>query len=430
MGFNQDEMLNNWTPWCNSNCLAAFLLLENDPQRREAAVAKTMRSLDNYIDQLHLDGGCDEGPKYWTYAGGTLFDCLELLYGASGGKIDVYNEPLIQQIGRYLYKVFIDDCFYVNFADSSPKVEIPAELVYRYGIRIGDSKLSGLGAMALQKRRECSTVLDFANMFRMLPALFNYSEVEDHVGDNPLVQDGWLDGIQVMMAREQDGSSKGLYFAAKGGHNDESHNHNDIGQFIVYCDGAPMVIDPGVMTYTAKSFFGERYTIWTTQSAYHNVPIVNGVQQLNGRQYQADEVRYHQEDTMASITMDIACAYPDSTGIKSWIRSMSFIRDSHPCIEIKDNFQLKHVTDDITLILMTPYPPQCEENGSLVLQDDNYHAVKIQYNDEMFAVSTEKIPIDDDPMRVVWGDQIYGVKLKTINAIDHGECVIKISQIS
>ncbi|GMA62584.1 heparinase II/III-family protein [Alicyclobacillus fastidiosus] len=428
MGFNQERMLNNWNPWCNSNCLAAFLLLEDDPQRREAAVVKTMRSLDNYIDRLHSDGGCEEGPKYWTFAGGALFDCLELLYGVSGGKIDVYNEPLIQQIGRYLYKAFIDDCFYVNFADSSPKVDIPAELVYRYGIRIGDSKLSGLGAMALKKKRERSTVLDFANMFRMLPALFNYSKVEDHVGDNPLVRDAWLDGIQVIVAREQHGSSKGLYLAAKGGHNDESHNHNDIGQFIVYCDGSPMVIDPGVMTYTAKSFFSERYTIWATQSAYHNLPIVNGVQQLNGRQYQAYEVRYHQEDTIASITMNIAGAYPDSAGIKSWIRSASFIRDSHPCIEIKDNFQLKRVTDDITLILMTPYSPQSEGNGSIVLQDDHYHTVRIQYNGEMLEVSSEKIPIEDEAMREIWGDQIYRIKLKTIKAIDHGECVLKISQ--
>ncbi|SDO42496.1 Heparinase II/III-like protein [Paenibacillus sp. yr247] len=430
MGFNQERMLNNWNPWCNSNCLSAFLLLEDDPQRREAAVVKAIRSLDSYIQRLHSDGGCEEGPKYWIFAGGTLFDCLELLYGVSGGKIDVYQEPLIQQIGRYIYKAFIDDSFYANFADSSAKVHIPAELTYRYGRRIEDARLSGLGAMVLKKKREEATNVEFPAMFRLLPALFNYTEILHYTGESPYIRDAWLDGIQVMVAREQEGSSKGLYLAAKGGHNDESHNHNDIGQFIVYCDGSPMIIDPGVVTYTSKSFFSERYTIWAMQSAYHNLPIVNGVQQLDGRQYKAYDVNYHQEDTIASLSMDIAGAYPDSAEIKSWMRSISLIRDSHSCIEIKDNFQLQRATDDISLILMTPYSPQIESTGSIVLQDENHNKVIIQYNGELFAVSTDKISLEDEVMRDIWGDQLYRIKLRTITAIDQAECIIKISNLT
>lgn len=428
MGFNQERMLNNWNPWCNSNCLSAFLLLEDDPQRREAAVVKTMRSLDNYIQRLHSDGGCEEGPKYWIFAGGTFFDCLELLYGVSGGKIDVYQEPLIQQIGRYIYKVLINDSFYANFADSSAKVQIPAELTYRYGRRIEDARLSGLGSMVQKKKREEATNVEFSAMFRLLPALFNYTEIEHYTGESPYIRDAWLDGIQVMAAREQEGSSRGLYLAAKGGHNGESHNHNDIGQFIVYCEGSPMIIDPGVVTYTSKSFFTERYTIWAMQSAYHNLPIVNGVQQLDGRQYKADDVYYHQEDTLASLSMNIAGAYPESAEIKSWIRSISLIRDSHPYIEIKDNFQLQRSTDDITLILMTPHTPQIEGTGSIVLKDENHNKVIIRYDAEMFVVSTDKISLEDEAMRDVWGDQVYRIKLKITTAIDQAECIINISK--
>ncbi|MCZ8517751.1 heparinase II/III family protein [Paenibacillus filicis] len=428
MGFNQERMLNNWNPWCNSNCLSAFLLLEDDPQRREAAVVKTMQSLDNYIQRLHLDGGCEEGPKYWVYAAGTLFDCLELLYGVSGGKIDVYQEPLIQQIGRYIYKAYIDESFYANFADSSAKVHIPAELIYRFGRRIEDARLSGLGAMVQKKKREGATDLEFSSMFRLLPALFNYTEIEHYTGESPYIRDAWFDGIQVMAAREQEGSSKGLYLAAKGGHNDESHNHNDIGQFIVYCDGSPMIIDPGVGTYTSKSFFKERYTIWTMQSAYHNLPIVNGVQQLEGKQYKATDVHYHKEDKLGSLSMNIAAAYPHSAEIKSWIRSISLHRDSYPCIEIKDSFQLKRVTDDIALILMTPHPPQIEVTGSIVLQDQDHNKVIIRYNGEMFVVSSDKKSLEDEVMREVWGDQLYRIKLKTITAMDQADCIIKISK--
>lgn len=429
MGFKEEKMLNNWNPWCNSNCLCAFLLLEEDPHRRLTAVEKVVRSLENYIQRLPSDGGCEEGPKYWMYAGGKLFDCLELLYGASGEKIDIYQEPLIKQIGGYLYKAFIDGSFYANFADSSANVHIPAVLAYRFGRRIGDARLSELGSMVLKKNREEETTEEFASMFRILPALFKYSEIENYTGESPYIRDAWLDGIQMMAAREQEGSSKGLYLAAKGGHNAESHNHNDIGSFIVYCDGAPMIIDPGVLTYTSKSFFSERYTIWAMQSAYHNVPIVNGVQQKDGRQYKAHNINYHQEDTLSCLSMNISGAYPETSNINSWIRSISLIRDSHPCIEIKDNFQLKSDTDDIKLILMTPHVPQVEETGSIVLQHKNCSKVIIEYSVEIFKVSTDTILLEDQVMRDVWGNELYRINLKAITPINHGEYIIRISKL-
>ena len=55
------------------------------------------------------DGGCDEGPGYWGRAGASLLDCLELLYSATDGQVNVYDEPLIQEIGRFIYRVHIAD---------------------------------------------------------------------------------------------------------------------------------------------------------------------------------------------------------------------------------------------------------------------------------------------------------------------------------
>jgi len=429
MGFNQEKMLNNWNPWCNSNCLAAFLLLEDDPDRREAAVMKAMSSLDQYIQRLHSDGGCEEGPKYWMYAGGALFDCLELLYGVSDGKVDVYQESKIQQIGRYIYKAFIDDSYFVNFADSPAHVHIPAELTYRYGLRIGDENLCGLGAMVQKKKQEEATVVEFLPMFRLLSALFNYSKVEHDHGESPYIRDAWLDGIQMMVAREQEGSSEGFFLAAKSGHNGESHNHNDIGHFVVYYNGAPLIVDPGLMTYTSKSFFSERYTLWAMQSGYHNLPIVNGIQQMNGSEYRADEVEYNLEDKVASLSMNIAGAYPDSAGMKSWVRTISLIRDSSPYIEIRDNFLLHQAADEITLILMTARPPQVQENGNFVMLADDHNRVEIQYNSELYTGSIETIPLDDEVMRTVWGDELYRIMLKITTPADQSECLVRIRKL-
>jgi hypothetical protein len=91
---------------------------------------------------------------------------------------------------------------------------------------------------------------------------------------------------------------------------------------------------------------------------------------------------------------------------------------------------LQRATDDITLILMTPHSPLIESRGSIVLQDENHNMVIIQYNGELFAVSTDKISLEDEVMRDVWGDQLYRIKFRTITAVDQAECIIKISNLT
>ena len=88
------------------------------------------------------------------------------------------------------------------------------------------------------------------------------------------MREAWFAGIQVMAARMQAGSSKGLYLSAKGGHNGESHNHNDVGSFLVYCDGKPVVVDIGLGVYEKNTFNERRYEILQMQSLYHNLPAI------------------------------------------------------------------------------------------------------------------------------------------------------------
>lgn len=86
---------NNWDPWICSNWLTAALLLEQDPKRRNAAVAKAVLCLDNFLNGYADDGGCDEGPSYWGRAGASLFDCLDLLHAASGGALNALDRKSV-----------------------------------------------------------------------------------------------------------------------------------------------------------------------------------------------------------------------------------------------------------------------------------------------------------------------------------------------
>lgn len=144
----------------------------------------------------------------------------------------------------------------------------------------------GLGAY-FNTQRDASQKAGGDSIARVLPALLFRSEREGVEAYQPLPRDAWLSEIQVMTARDKAGSADGFYVAAKGGHNLESHNHNDVGHYIVYIDGNPVIIDTGVGPYTGKTFGAQRYEIWTMQSAYHSLPTIDGVMQRNGSEFAA-----------------------------------------------------------------------------------------------------------------------------------------------
>ena len=59
-------------------------------------------------------------------------------------------------------------------------------------------------------------------------------------------QDTLLPDLQVRIIRRN-----GWTLCIKGGHNGESHNHNDVGSLMVYVDGHPLLVDAGNIVHAA-----------------------------------------------------------------------------------------------------------------------------------------------------------------------------------
>ncbi len=414
MGFIPFITINNWNPWVNSNWLAAILLTEKKPGRRIQAIEKIMRSLDAFIDSYPDDGGCDEGPNYWGRAAASLFDCLELLYLASNGRIQLYDRPLIREMARFIYRVHIGYDYYVNFADAAAIVYPEPDLVFRFGQRIGDELMQGFAGDLVSRRREPRALLS-SSIGRQLPAIFNYEALMAAEAQPPLPRDVWLPGNQVMVARSQTGSSDGLFVAAMGGHNAESHNHNDVGNFIVYMNGVPMIIDVGVESYTRKTFSPQRYEIWTMQSAYHNLPTINGVMQKDGRQYAARDVQYSSNDSFAQLQLNIAGAYPPEAGINDWVRTIRLDRGQQ--VVVTDAFELSQPTDNVQFTLMTAAEPELVAPGQIQLRNTVAHGsaqLQIYFDPNKLKAELEIIRIEDDNLKRIWGQQIHRILLKSI----------------
>jgi hypothetical protein len=430
---------NNWNPWINSNVLAATLLVEKDETRRLDLVHKVLRCLDNYLVPYPSDGSCDEGPSYWGHAGASLFDNLELLYSATGGRFNLYQDSVIQEIGRFIYRAHISDDYFVNIGDCDARLNIDRDLVFRYGRRIKDKKMESLATYGLTEGELFDTEKSFRSLGRMLHKLFNLSNILTVKSVSPpLLGDVWLgdEDMQMMAARDREGSSKGLYVACWAGHNGQSHNHNDVGNFIIFVDGRPFIVDVGKPTYARKTFSADRYEIWPMQSAYHNLPTVNSVMQEAGRRYAARNVQYRSNEDYAQLRMDIASAYPEEAGVKVWFRTVRLNRGNplgdalRRDIQVIDSFELKEKSRGIIQNLITPCQIIRGKPGILVLRDSEKQTeLSLQYDSDKLSVQTEAIPLDDDRLVSIWGPRLYRILLRPKSAAKRDTWILQFSKM-
>lgn len=425
---------NNWNPWISSNWLTSALLMERDEARRLAAVHGVIGSLDRFLSAYAEDGGCDEGPSYWFRAGASLFDCLELLYSATGGRFDVYSDPQVQNVGKYIYRVHIAGDYYFNYADASVRnhsggpakrsggISTSGDLVFRYGRRIRDAKLQALGASIVRGSGD--------SIGRTLPALFDLIVFRAAPQAPPLVRDAWLPGIQVMAARRREGSAEGLYLAAQGGHNaNRNHNHNDVGNFIVYADGEPAIVDVGIVEYEAKTFGSGRYDIPAMQSAYHNLPTIDGVMQGTGREFEATEVAYRATDAAAELALNIEKAYPAAAGVASWRRNLRLDRARNE-VHLQDRWSLNRSAGRIQWTLMTPAHATVAGQGKLVLAGNASGGprVEILYDGMGITPTIEEMALEDRTLKSSWGGGLRRILLTMERPSMSGELNVRFRQ--
>jgi hypothetical protein len=416
MGLKNNSPVNNWNPWINSNVLTCTLLLDQDAARRAQLTHKILTSLDRFLDSYHEDGGCDEGPGYWSRAGASLFENLDLVRSAGGGAIDYFDVPLVRQIGAYIYRAQIAGDWFVNFADAPARVHPDGSLVYRYGKAVQDRDMMAFGASLAR-----GGAVSLESFGRALPSLFGRVELSKAGARDPLVREAWMPGIGVAAARVKAGSAEGFYFAAQGGHNAESHNHNDVGNFVVYHDGEPVLIDVGVETYTAKTFSAKRYEIWTMQSAYHNLPTINGVMQAAGRQYAARDVTFRSAGASAEFAAEIAAAYPKEAGVAKWARTIGLDRTKN-AISITDRYTL-NAAGGIEMSLMTPLVVKQEGPRQLL-----FGKVQLTLTGPRTpVVRIEEIPIADARLKSSWGDRLCRVVVTWDQAPATGELTMRCS---
>lgn len=402
---NEDEPMCNWTPWCTQNVLLAFFVLPLAEGVQRAAANKAVYALNCFLKDYGEDGACNEGVVYYRHAGLCFFNCIDILDQVTNGEYQsVFDNEKIKNMANFITNNHIQEQWYFNFADSAPRIDSCDVREYLFGKATQSPVLIQHALEDWQRSINSGDKHRLANeysLYYQLQGAFYANEMTDAIkhsssDDGNQKPDVFYRSIGQFISRD---SSFAL--SVKAGHNADSHNHNDVGNIIVYKSGKPVLIDIGVGTYTEQTFSSYRYDIWTMQSGWHNLPTFSGVMQKDGRLYAAHDVKVDFDERRSVIEMDLTKAYPKEANIESYRRKVTHFKNQY--IEIEERVEAEAET---VLSLIFATAPQVFAEHILV------GSSQIQF-DHPIDVEIDEVNIDDARLRQCWPETLYRARIKT-----------------
>lgn len=329
----------NWSAVC-CGCIGIVALLMENTERQKLILPRVEKSLDCYLSGFYDDGAALEGIGYWSYGFGyyMYYQALknELLESDSACDKDILNNDArcdidkinndfpkntdkVKAIASFPERVQISEKRFLPFSDVPPDTTLPSGLV---------SYLHDKFNIKAPFIKRISS-FDFDHCFRWAHVSRNLWWTTEDVLNKDLDDTScyFKDAGWVSYRRNN------MFFGIKGGSNNEPHNHNDIGSFVIAVNGELLLTDLGAGAYTKDYFGDKRYTYPHTRSYYHSVPYINGHEQDEIQDKVA--VTNNTTDSCLNYTFDLSTAYKSSR-VNKLYRNVTFKSDERKVILTDD----------------------------------------------------------------------------------------------
>ncbi len=354
--FHWEAWDNNWLSYCVIGMSLSTVLFGTEEEIQEF-LPRFKNLCLRYLDGFGEDCCCLEGGAYWT-AFSEFLRTAVVLEDASNGKIKLLEDKRVEEIAKFQTKVLMNHDKVAAFSDSGSALYLrPGSIsflnkLYPGKIYVPDLKyrapIAGMGL----------------GMIELLWFDPDYKSTELMPLTSFFPKGEWY------ISRKEKYS-----FAAKGGHNDEPHNHNDIGSFMVSTsDGRVPFCELGTGLYTRQYFENDkRYTILNNGSHGHSVPIINGEYQQFGKEFRA-------KNTVAGedfFETDISGAYK-SGAVEKILRRFELSDNS---FTMKDTFVFSEKTRDFVERIAVSCNPKI--SGGKILLD----GATLTFNVEKYSVA-------------------------------------------
>ena len=383
---------NNWSAVCGGSIgMAAIYLIENG-DRLKKLICRAKNSCNKFFGNCKQDGSWEEGVSYWMYAM-QYYVAFDELYREVTGSSIVPDESKMKNVAEFPAKVCLPGGQQITFSDFTEvnmRFGIMCKLHARYGVSIPDKY--------------------YYNNFIDRCAHFG-AAVRNIAWFDPLcltkgsaIGDAFFPEGQWAVIRRADN-----VVAIKGGHNGESHNHNDIGSFMYIKAGRVLLDDIGAPNYDKDYFGDKRYEFINAGSHGHSVPIVNGARQCTGKEFGADLFK----KTDKGVEVSFASAYDEASGIKTLVRTLDVDKEAEKII-IKDRFEFIKEDNIVKERIITKYNATAE-GGQVVLTDGDTQIGIVEFQPE----GKIKIIADEYKVRNAEGDDTPDAVLaQRINIIE------------
>lgn len=295
-----ESFYNNWVAVC-AGCLGsmALFLLEDEPEKQKAIVDRVCDTMPDYLQGMHDDGTCPEGMSYFTYGMTFYVGFARQLYEHTDGAVDLMDNEKVRNIARFQHKCYLPGGNTVSFSDGERRDHYRLGLTCYMARTIDGVEIPDINAAMEFETDHCYRFMgNWQDDAWVQEYLQTYEESEEK-------EDEWFTLLPDAQWAVWKNDRVGI--AMKGGHNDEPHNHNDVGSFLMSADGEVFLADLGCGEYTKEYFVDDaRYIILCNRSMGHSVPIIDGREQQTGREYGS---QYFVSERPGYVRLSFAGAY-------------------------------------------------------------------------------------------------------------------------
>ena len=290
----------NWAAVCVAPMLCTYLYFATD-EEIEAQLPAMIQTADNYLSGFGKDGCCTEGVGYWGFGFSEFLIFATMLKDYTDGKINYFDNPIVKKIAMFPYRVRLNKNDAPAFSDSTG-------IGYKVSKNIAHILKANYPDYPILENEPLTT----AGGSRLLFCTNPDYEVTDRVE----LENAIFEKEQWFIYHGKD-----YAVGAKAGHNDEFHNHNDVGSFAVSKKEVVSFFDPGGSSIYDRQYFAPetRYKNMLCSSRGHSTPIINGEEQKEGNRgicelhairenrFTFDMKNAYVVDTLSSLVRDFDC---------------------------------------------------------------------------------------------------------------------------
>ncbi len=377
---------NNWNAVCLAGVTGSALAVLDSTQQRAFYIAAAEHYSKNFLRGFTPDGYCSEGLGYWNYGFGYYAMLCEMIYQATDGDVDLFDNDRARQAALFGAKIEIINGVYPAFADCSVDAGPSSLLMYYVSRRLG---------LGLKQWEDIDTNISGGSLYRAMMYTFDNSASQAEQSQTASALPGirtWFDDAGVLICRPGSSDSK-LAVALKGGHNSEHHNHNDVGSYVVVLGDKLLLADPGAEVYTARTFSGRRYQSNVLNSFGHPVPVVAGTLQKTGSSAAAEILSIETSDASDSLVLDITSAYPVAE-LKKLLRSFEYNRTGTGGLKITDEVVLSKPRSFSTAVITFEEWKRLGTDRLVIGAGNEAIEIVIDTNGAAFDIKAEQIKED------------------------------------